>query len=160
MTSAIFCTPDPRRRRCTSIWWKVFVWIGANLLVFGIIGILVGYLVPQKPLIVDKGEQYQVLDKDAPYFNYNLDVCKLVGLVIFCVGGLTLAVSLIFPSFLHHYCDDGPQDAPFKVSLLEDEPPPSHPLDMSIPATTKVSNVQPNRRDKAQDATLVNVTND
>jgi len=97
----------PRRRRCTSIWWKVFVWIGANFLVFGIIGVLVGYLVPQKPVFIGKVADHVYLeDRSALAYNFNLDVCKLVGLILFCIGGMTLAIALLFPSFLYHYCDD------------------------------------------------------
>ena len=97
--------PMRRRKRCTSIWWKVFVWIGANFLVFGVIGVLVGYLVPQRPVIVGTiGQNIKIMDKQATPFNFNLDVCKLVGLILFCIGGLTLTVALLFPSFLYNYC--------------------------------------------------------
>ena len=145
----------PRRhRRCTSIWWKVFVWIGANFLVFGVIGVLVGYLVPQRPIFVeDIGDNIKVMDKQAVPYNFNLDVCKLVGLILFCIGGLTLTVALLFPSFLYHYCgDDERKDGAFRVAAEKYPNPPLSPLDQKVPAFSTVTNVQPDR--KGQEAIL------
>lgn len=141
--------PGPRRRRrCTSIWWKVFVWIGANFLVFGIIGVLVGYLVPQRPIIVGNIERIEIIDRDAISFNFNLDVCKLVGLILFCIGGLTLTVALLFPSLLYHYCEEVERrDESFAVMAppLQQKSPAKSQLDMTIPVTSSVHSVQPDR---------------
>ncbi|XP_064626298.1 neurensin-1-like [Lineus longissimus] len=143
--------PGARKRRCTSIWWKIFVWIGANLLVFGIIGILVSFLIPQKVTSHPAGDNIQKVDKAAIYFNYNLDICKLVSLIVFCVGGVTLTISLLFPSFLHHYCDYETKkgDEEFKVSLTDPDPTKS-PAMSSIPATTKLKNIQPGSKNERE----------
>jgi len=139
-----------RRQRCGSIWWKVFVWIGANFLVFGIIGVLVGYLVPMRPIIVGSiSENIEIVDREAISYNFNLDVCKLVGLLLFCVGGLTLTIALLFPSFLHQYFDDDIEnrgDHSFKVRITEEPPMLKSPLEMSVPACSKLSSVQPERK--------------
>ena len=137
-----------RGRRCTSIWWKVFVWIGANFLIFGIIGVLVGYLVPQRPIFAGTYDNnLEILDNQAIAFNFNLDVCKLVGLILFCIGGLTLAAALLFPSFLYHYCDDDRREESFKIHVGETEPLKS-PVEMVIPASSKVTEVQPLRKNQ------------
>ncbi|XP_076463182.1 uncharacterized protein LOC143295395 isoform X1 [Babylonia areolata] len=150
--------PNPRRRRCPPIWWKVFMWVGVNLLLFGVVGILVGYLVPPKTVIVGEnkpaGEWY--IDTSAKSYNTTLDMCKLIGLVLFCIGGITLAMSLLFPSFLTHYCDDdAADDDTTKVPLRAPDDveegggrggggkPPLSPVEMTIPATSKVKSVQP-----------------
>lgn len=139
--------PHPRRRRCPPIWWKVFMWIGVNLLVFGIIGILVGYLVPEKPIfsIIDKEKNEGYVNHGAVAFNTTLDVCKMVGLILFCVGGVTLAIALLFPSFLTSYCDEEQADDNFKVPLQGEEEAPLSPVEMSIPKTSQVKSVQPLR---------------
>ena len=140
-------SPNPRRKRCKSIWWKVFVWIGANFLIFGILGVLIGYLVPEHPVKVAAANNIEVYDTDALRFNYNLDICKLVGLILFCTGGIILTVSLLFPSFLYHLCEEDRRlDGAFKVSMFTDEKPMKHPLEASIPVTSKLSNVQPTRK--------------
>jgi len=137
----------PRRRRCTSVWWKVFVWIGANFLLFGVIGVLVGYLVPQKPIFIGKLTDHVYLeDRSALAYNFHLDVCKLVGLILFCIGGLTLAVALLFPSFLYQYCEDDRKDVSFKVNMSDK--PVRSPLEMQIPTSTLISGVQPMRKQK------------
>lgn len=135
-----------RRRRCSHVWWKAFMWLGVNLLIFGIIGILVGYLVPQKSIFskVDEENSEGYVDRSAITFNTTLDVCKLIGLILFCIGGMTLAMALLFPSFLTSYCDEDPADDTFKVRLDEEKAPLS-PVEMSIPKTAKVKSVQPLR---------------
>lgn len=139
---------NPKRRRCTAVWWKVFVWIGANFLIFGIIGVLVGYLVPPKANPVDQiAPHLYIEDRSAMAFNFHLYLCKLVGLILFCIGGLTLAVALLFPSFLYHYCEDDRRDSSFKV-LLGEEKPPASPLEMQIPASSLIAGVQPERKSK------------
>ena len=139
--------PNPKRRRCPPIWWKIFMWIGVNLLVFGIIGILVGYLVPQKPIFlkVDEERSEGYVDRSAMTFNTTLDICKLIGLILFCIGGMTLAMALLFPSFLTSYCDEDPSDDNFKISLDEEDGPPLSPVEMKIPKIAKVKGVQPLR---------------
>ena len=138
--------PNPRKRRCPRIWWKIFMWLGVNLLIFGIIGILVGYLVPQRPIFfkVDEKTNEGFVDRSAMTFNTTLDVCKLIGLILFCIGGITLAMALLFPSFLTSYCDEDPADDSFHVTLNDEEAPLS-PVEMTIPKSSKVKSVQPLR---------------
>ena len=144
--------PYPRRRKCTSVWWKVFVWIGANFLIFGILGVLIGYLVPQKPIIIGSAAQnVDIVDRQAIAFNFNLDVCKLVGLILFCIGGMTLTVALLFPSFLYRYFeDDRYASEGFRVRVsneYHDEPPLS-PVEKSVPVSSLVKSVQPDRKEE------------
>lgn len=126
------------------------MWIGANFLVFGVIGVLVGYLVPQRPVLAeDIGENIKIINKEAVPYNFNLDVCKLVGLILFCIGGLTLTVALLFPSFLHNYCgDEEVKDGAFKVAAEKYPIPPLSSLDQKVPAFSRVANVQPDRKIK------------
>lgn len=96
------------KRRCvTSVWWKIFVWIGVNLLVFGIIGVCIGYLVPPKQILMGNvANDVEMIDTGAIGYNLNLDVCKLVGLVLFCSGGFVLAVALLLPSFMDCFVEE------------------------------------------------------
>lgn len=140
--------PARRRRRCRPVWWKVSTWIGVNLMIFGVVGILVGYLVPRKPIIIETDSTNQILlvDKQANPHNTMLDMCKIIGLVLFCLGGTTLALALLFPSFLHQYCSEERYDDGIRVRYGEDsKPPPLSPIEMTIPASSKVSSVQPER---------------
>ena len=128
----------------------MFVWIGANFLVFGILGVLVGYLVPQKDIIVGSVDDHMdIIDRQAIRFNFNLDVCKLVGLVLFCIGGLTLTVALLSPTFLNSYFEEDryPTEA-FRVRVSNEymDEPPLSPTEKNIPASAMVKNVQPERK--------------
>lgn len=139
--------PNPKRRRCPPIWMKICIWTGVNLLLFGIIGILVGYLVPQKSVIggklKDDGSLAKI-DHAAVQFNTTLDLFKLIGLILFCVGGVILALALLFPSFLAGQCDEDFNDEAIRVNV-GDEKAPLSPVDMAIPSTSKLKNVQPDR---------------
>ncbi|KAK3091214.1 hypothetical protein FSP39_017998 [Pinctada imbricata] len=136
--------PNARRRRCPPIWLKICVWLSVNLLFFGAAGILVGYLVPSKVVIhqVEGGDDLAYIDKGALRFNTVLDLFKLVGLILFCVGGILLASALMFPSFMSHCCTEEPTDEAIRVKV-RDEKPPLSPIEMTIPATSKVKSVQP-----------------
>jgi len=137
--------PNRKRPCCHSIWWKIFVWIGLNFLLFGVIGVLVGYLVPPKQALVESSENnIEVLDTQALQFNANLDICKLVGLILFCIGGTTLTIALLFPSFLHQYCIEEKHESIYKSSTCESHPIKSS-MDDIIPTTTSISSVQPSR---------------
>ncbi|KAK0068617.1 neurensin-1 [Biomphalaria pfeifferi] len=148
--------PHQRRRRCTPIWWKLFMWIGVTLLLFGVIGILIGYLVPPRHVLIgdsDTGQAY--IDQQAQEYNTTLDMCKLIGLIFFCVGGLTLAMALLFPSFLTRYCEDEPisGDGPaIKVPLQPEasEKGALNPFQMIIPASSKIKEVQPSKKSEQQ----------
>jgi hypothetical protein len=143
---ALLLNPRSRRRRCPPIWLKVCIWSGANLLLFGIVGILVGYTVPRKSPVTKLNEDKNLgyIDHNAVSFNSTLDLCKLVGLILFCSGGIIFAMSLLFPSFLTNYCDDDVTEDSIRIPLA-DEKTPLSPIEMSIPATSKVKSVQPNR---------------
>lgn len=134
-----------RRRRCPPIWLKVCIWCGVNLLLFGMVGIIVGYFVHQKPIIkkLEHGDNVAVIDRSAISYNAILDLCKLIGLILFCIGGVMLASALLLPSILvsRCSCEDDSDDA-IRVSVGEDQAPKS-PIEMTIPATSKVKNVQP-----------------
>jgi hypothetical protein len=53
-------------------------------------------------------------------------------------------MSLLFPSFLTNYCGDDVTEDSIRIPLA-DEKTPLSPIEMSIPATSKVKSVQPNR---------------
>ncbi|XP_013417041.1 LOW QUALITY PROTEIN: neurensin-1-like [Lingula anatina] len=144
--SAYLLRPNNRRKWCRSVWWKVFSWIGVSLLVIGLVGILVGYVTPKKAHIIEKDGETAVIDKDAIYYNYNFDAVKLVGLVVFCIGGATIAISLLVPSFLKNYYDEG-QDESFKVYLNnDDDRQVSSPLERLIPTSARWRSIQPDRQ--------------
>lgn len=141
----------PQKPRCRSLWWKIAVWSGVNLLAVGIVVILVGYLVPRHAVVIGYQDDLEVIDRSALRFNYNLDACKLIGLIVFCVGGTVVAVALLFPSFLYQYCDEdwAVYAEPFKVGTSdEDDLPPQSPTDKKIPATEEVTRIQPASNDQ------------
>lgn len=135
--------------------------VGVLFLLVGIVCVLVGYLLPQRPILVGMvGVDREVIDRQAIAYNYNLDACKLVGLILFCLGGLTLAVALMIPSFLYRYCDDdddndgrsdeggfavpigGCRGADDSAAAYTDK----DPLFMTVPSTERLTEVQPSRK--------------
>lgn len=107
----------PRSRYCRPIVWKATVWIGINFLIFGIIGIFVSYCVPKRQNYQMSAGHLLILKDDAETFNENLEIVKLVGMLLFCLGGAVTIVGLLVPTFLWHYCDEGRRDDGFKIRV-------------------------------------------
>jgi len=99
--------PSPRKYGyCRPIAWKAAVWIGINFIIFGIIGIFVAYLVPTKTPVITETSYSVELDRDVKSYNDNLEIVKLVGLLLFCVGGTLTIGGLLVPTILYRYCFD------------------------------------------------------
>lgn len=137
--------------------FQLFMWIGVILLLFGVMGILIGYLVPPRHVLIENsgdliGEAY--IDVRAQEYNTTLDMCKLIGLILFCIGGVTLALSLLFPSFLTRYCEDEPNAdyPPIKAHIPQGdtEKGPFSPLQEVIPASSTIKGVQPTKKGEQQ----------
>lgn len=142
---------------CRGQWWRTMAMFGAGCLVIGVITISVGFLTPQRPIIIgqmldDSGRQ--LVDRDAANFDFKLEVCRLVGLTMFSAGGLILAASLMIPTFLYRYCGDGVEygdnDQVTAVMVQVDEGGMEDaallPVKAAVPATEKITEVQPPRR--------------
>lgn len=91
----------------------------------------------------------EVIDRMAVTFNYVLDVCKLLGLIMFCVGGIVITIGLLLPSCLGNRCDaadDLGTTNSIRISLAtDDEKPPLSPTDKRVPAYSTITEVQPER---------------
>ncbi|XP_034554202.1 neurensin-1 [Notolabrus celidotus] len=88
--------------RWSSLLWKVCLAFGSLILLVGLIVVLVGYGTPAR--IEAFGEDDLLfVDSHAVSFNRALDVCKLTGAVLFCVGGTSMAVGLLLSAFAKSY---------------------------------------------------------
>jgi len=63
----------------------------------GIVTIIAGLLIPPRPVPVEvNNAEGRVPSDDADAaFDFRLEICRMVGLTMFCAGGLILAVSLM-----------------------------------------------------------------
>ncbi|XP_067856862.1 neurensin-1-like [Heptranchias perlo] len=77
-----------------SVLWKVGLSAGTILFLVGMATVTTGYLVP--PKIEGIGEaDFLVVDKHAIEYNEALEVSKLVGAVLFSVGGTAIAACVL-----------------------------------------------------------------
>jgi len=89
---------------------------------------------------------------------FNAEVCRLAGLMMFCVGGLVLAVALLVPSFpsSRHCClDIEEEDWHTTYCALDDDlETPTHvsalrsaaqSIKAAVPATKRLTGIQPAR---------------
>ncbi|KAJ8353667.1 hypothetical protein SKAU_G00212340 [Synaphobranchus kaupii] len=84
--------------RWSSVLWKVCLAFGALILIVGLTVLTVGFAAP--PKIEAFGEEELLfVDRRAAHFNRALDMCKLVGAVLFCTGGILAVVGLLLSSF-------------------------------------------------------------
>lgn len=145
------------RRCCRGFWFRAGLWGGINLILVGVITLLVGYLTPQREMIVGHHNNLEILDRSAIAFNRRLELCRLAGLAVFCCGGLVLLLTLLLSSFLHvgshnnnnsQCCGDNTYYGYVSTSLVEPfiaAPNQTVPIStgIKIPITEQIKSVQP-----------------
>ncbi|MBN3299941.1 neurensin-1 [Amia ocellicauda] len=136
--------------RWSSVLWKVGLMFGTLFLVIGLIVITVGYTVP--PRIEAFGEdELLFVDSHAVHFNRALEICKLAGAILFCIGGTMMAVCLLMSAFAKSYSKEEKylqQKFKERIAKLQASVHPitkaPTPGESKIPVTlSKVQNVQP-----------------
>ncbi|XP_063155039.1 neurensin-1 [Candoia aspera] len=134
----------------SSAFWKVGLISGTMFMLTGIIVLLVGFLVP--PRIEALGEEdFVVVDTHAVQFNRALDVCKLAGAILFCIGGTTMAACLLMSAFAKSYSKEEKYLQQKFKERIADIKVQTHPVtktpapgESKIPVTlSKVQNIQP-----------------
>ncbi|XP_041104435.1 neurensin-1 [Polyodon spathula] len=136
--------------RWSSVLWKVGLITGSVILLVGLIVIAVGYTVP--PKIEAFGEDALLfVDVHAVQFNKALNICKLAGAILFCIGGTMMAACLLIFAFAKSYSKEEQYlQQKFKERIVELQAS-AHPItkaltpgECKIPVTlSKVQNVQP-----------------
>ncbi|XP_040900898.1 neurensin-1 [Toxotes jaculatrix] len=137
--------------RWSSLLWKVCLAFGTLILLTGLIVVLVGYATPAR--IEAFGEDDLLfVDSHAVSFNRALDVCKLTGAVLFCVGGTSMAVGLLLSAFAKSYSKEELYlQQKFKERLADLHATVGTPImraptpgEGKVPVTlSKVQNIQP-----------------
>ncbi|XP_077950284.1 neurensin-1 isoform X1 [Gasterosteus aculeatus] len=130
---------------------QVCLAFGSLILFAGLIVVLVGYATPVK--IEAFGEDDLLfVDSHAVSFNRALDVCKLTGAVLFCVGGTSMAVGLLLSAFAKSYSKEELYlQQKFKERLADLHATVGTPImkaptpgEGKVPVTlSKVQNIQP-----------------
>ncbi|XP_078410995.1 neurensin-1-like isoform X1 [Cetorhinus maximus] len=141
------------RQRSASGWrsvlWKVGMSAGTILFLVGLATVTTGYLVP--PKIEGIGEaDFLVVDKHAVEYNEALEVSKLVGAILFSVGGTAVAACVLVLTFSRHPPRD--EERQFSPILKEGPLETKHktvlktgsPGDTQFPVSlSRVQSVQP-----------------
>ncbi|XP_022194660.2 uncharacterized protein LOC111052325 [Nilaparvata lugens] len=86
---------EPGKRRWRNLWFRIGLWGGINLLMLGIIALLVGHLTPPRETVVARLDNLEILDRWAITFNSRLQLCRLTGVTLFCIGGIVLMLTLL-----------------------------------------------------------------
>ncbi|XP_061632281.1 neurensin-1 [Phyllopteryx taeniolatus] len=137
--------------RWSSLLWKVCLAFGTVILFAGLTVNVVGYATPAR--IEAFGEEDLLfVDSQAVSFNRALDVCKLTGAVLFCVGGTSVAVGLLLSVFAKSYSKEELYlQQKFKERLADLHSTVGTPITRAptpgegkVPVTlSKVQNIQP-----------------
>ncbi|XP_072250736.1 neurensin-1 [Leuresthes tenuis] len=137
--------------RWSSFLWKVCLAFGSLILFAGLIVLLVGYATPAKIEAFGEDDLFFV-DSHAVSFNRALDACKLTGAVLFCVGGISMAVGLLLSAFAKSYSKEELYlQQKFKERLADLHATVGTPImraptpgEGKVPVTlSKVQNIQP-----------------
>lgn len=143
-----YLTPIRKRRKQILCWRAVFC-SGMLILTMGLITILVGFLVPKRKEVVNVQEDIEVISKAEQLFNQDLDICKIVGIVLFCTGGIMVTIVLLALMLMRKHRMEDPlsEEIPMAEPEAEMEPGPGTPMDVKVPATEELTAVQPKRVD-------------
>ncbi|KFQ30196.1 PREDICTED: neurensin-1 [Merops nubicus] len=136
--------------RWSSAFWKVGLVSGTAFMLVGLTVLVVGFLVPPKIEALGR-DDFVVVDARAVQFNGALDVCKLAGAILFCLGGSVVAACLMMSAFAKSYSKEEKYlQQRFKERLADIKGHASPvtkvpaPGESKIPVTlSKVLNVQP-----------------
>jgi len=107
-------------------------------------------MTPRRPITISQDVNGPRLSDDAAAFDFKLEICRMIGLTMFCAGGLILAVSLMVPTFCYRSypsaLDAAADDASHPVIVDADgsdsEAEPL-PVKSTVPATETLTEVQP-----------------
>ncbi|TKS81820.1 Neurensin-1 Neuro-p24 [Collichthys lucidus] len=130
---------------------QVCLAFGTLILFAGLIVLLVGYATPTRFETFGEDDLLFV-DSHAVSFNRALDVCKLTGAVLFCVGGTSMAVGLLLSAFAKSYSKEELYlQQKFKERLADLQATVGTPImraptpgEGKVPVTlSKVQNIQP-----------------
>jgi len=105
-------------------------------------------MTPRRPITISQDVNAPRLSDDAAAFDFKLEICRMIGLTMFCAGGLILAVSLMVPTFCYRSypsaLDAAADDAshPVIVDGSDSEAEPL-PVKSTVPATETLTEVQP-----------------
>nr|AAL14639.1 vesicular membrane protein P24 [Homo sapiens] len=136
--------------RWSSVFWKVGLISGTVFVILGLTVLAVGFLVP--PKIEAFGEaDFVVVDTHAVQFNSALDMYKLAGAVLFCIGGTSMAGCLLMSAFVKSYSKEEKflqQKFKERIADIKAHTQPvtkaPGPGETKIPVTlSRVQNVQP-----------------
>ncbi|XP_067393551.1 neurensin-1 [Emydura macquarii macquarii] len=136
--------------RWSSAFWKVGLISGVVFMLIGLTVLVVGFLVPPKIEALEE-EGFVVVDNHAIQFNGALDICKLAGAILFCIGGTTMAACLLMSAFAKSYSKEEKylqQRFKERIADIKAHAQPvtkaPAPGESKIPVTlSKVQNVQP-----------------
>ncbi|CAM4588448.1 neurensin-1 [Lepidochelys kempii] len=136
--------------RWGSAFWKVGLISGVVFMLIGLTVLVIGFLVPPKIEALEE-EDFVVVDNHAIQFNGALDICKLAGAILFCIGGTTMAACLLMSAFAKSYSKEEKYLQQRFKERIADIKAHAHPVtkapapgESKIPVTlSKVQNVQP-----------------
>jgi len=116
------------RPKFSSRWWKVLLWLGSFFVGFGILLLMIGFILPRKKIEIDnngsltKSETSHIItiDRQALAYNSQLDTSRLAGICFVVLGGFLFVLSLLLPTFCHMWCassDTNDEVDPFKMKM-------------------------------------------
>ncbi|XP_068212077.1 neurensin-1-like [Palaemon carinicauda] len=125
---------------CSSSVFRLSLILGGLLLLLGVVAFIVAACAARRTTLISQTGGVSVIDRVASAHNAQVDALLLVGLVAVTLGSTVVAAALISRTF----CSRPEEYAyPFRVGQYVLEPPLS-PIERKVPATEKLTQVQPN----------------
>ena len=121
----------------------------------GIVTIAASFLTPPRQIVVSADAEGRPAGSEdaAAAFDFKLEICRMLGLTMFCAGGLILAVSLMVPTFFYRSCSStAADDISSHPVIIDAEDYDSDgdagqagplPVKSAVPVTETLTGVQP-----------------
>lgn len=83
------------KRRYTSRYFRAFILLGILLLSIGLSLLIIGHFHSYRNPIIEVRSTMEVIDRRSLAFNYSLEMYRIIGLAVFCTGGIVIMLTLL-----------------------------------------------------------------
>ncbi|KAL1451333.1 hypothetical protein WDU94_005721 [Cyamophila willieti] len=83
------------KRRYSNHYFRAFIILGMLLLSVGLSLLVIGHFHSYRNPIIDVRSNIEIIDRRSLAYNYSLEMYRLIGLAVFCAGGIVIMLTLL-----------------------------------------------------------------
>uniref|UniRef100_A0A8D9A537 Neurensin-1 n=1 Tax=Cacopsylla melanoneura TaxID=428564 RepID=A0A8D9A537_9HEMI len=95
------------KRRYSNHYFRAFIILGMLLLSIGLSLLVIGHFHSYQNPIIDVRSNIEIIDRRSLAYNYSLEMYRLIGLAVFCAGGIVIMLTLLVDIYRSEMGDKG-----------------------------------------------------